>query len=643
MQMFLLNHRSGWSVVWLSWFLVAAIGLIVDIAQARLPEESDLSAVVELETVDFDVSHDGTFTMDYSVRIAVLSEAGREAQAVKNISFNSRASKFELLSAATINDGVEIKVASSNVEIKEVGDSKVFDSTKEAIISFPSVRVGSKIAFRYRLKFIEVPIDGFFSTGFNMDLQNFDVFRRTIRSQLPLFASTQDKMGLLDVQSRKEGSKFVVEIKNKHKIRLGVVQEDSPYLDNGRLPTVLISTKSDWAGFAERIIGEQEKLLTEPLPKVLDDIRLAAMKEPPARRLAVVAGKVAQELRYFGDWRRRQGGHVPRSLKEITDTGYGDCKDMSLAVVAIARAMGLKADLAWIWRSDVFLDESYYRLPNDFGFNHAIARVEDEGVQWIDATNPVAIPRMVFADVAQRPALVLAKSGVRLERTPNLKSAESLVRVDLALDMKKNGTFDLAGQLHQRGRAATRSEWAQLYVPAAQFQYETARWLARNEKLESYDVRLPNASSRVVRDLTFETKFTIADLGLWTTAGIGFPLLRNDTIDLLLIETRDRFSDLWLGAPGIFEEVYKMAKASVVGSVNVGCDLKSEWAHLSRSVTSARKGLEIKSRYEILKSVIPNQALRSKEYEKFQADVRRCFNRSAVILSLTPSRESKSH
>lgn len=600
-----------------------------------MPKESDLSAVIENETVDYSVKKDGTYSLDYEVRIAVLTEAGRDSQAVKNISFNSRASRFELISAKTVNDGVEIQVAPSNVEIKEIGDSKVFDTTKEAIISFPSVRVGSKIVYHYRLKFAEVPIEGFFSTGMNIDLQNIDVFRRTIRSALPLYVSTHDGMGLLNVESKRDGSQYVVEIRGKEKIRLAVVQEDSVFVENGRLPSVLVSTMPDWKGFGSEIINEQEKMLAAPLPKSLAAIRDEAMKEPVERRMSVVAAKVAQEFRYFGDWRRRNGGHVPRPLKEIAETAYGDCKDMSLVVTAIARSMGLKADIAWIWRSDVYLDASYYRLPNDFSFNHAVARVEDgDSIQWIDATNPVAIPGMVFADIGQRPALVFKSTGVILDRTPDLKSSESSARVTLGLSMNKGGMFTLDGQLFQKGRAATHAEWALLYVPAEQFKYETARWLARNEKLEDYDVRLPKPSNRVVRDLTFDTRFSVGELGLRTTAGIGFPLLRNETVDLLLVDTRDRFSDVWLGAPGVFEEEYTMPNASVVGREDIGCKLEYDGVKLSRAVSSAARGVSIHSRLEVTKSVISNASLKTSAYADFQKQVRRCFNRSAVILSL---------
>lgn len=612
-----------------------------DLANARLSKESDLSAIVEVDTSTYDVKRDGTYTAEYDSRIAVLSEAGRDAQAVKRVGFNARAAKFELISAATINDGVEIKVAPSNIEIKEIGDAKVFDSMKEAIISFPSVRVGSKIALRYRLKFNEVPLEGFFSAGIILDLRNVDMYRQSIRSELPLFVSIHDKMGLFDVKQRKEGSRYIVEISNKEKIRLEVVQEDGVFVDNGRLPSVLVSTQESWKNFGKSVVDIQEKYLAianpKQLPQSLEAIRAAAQNEPIERRMAFVAGRVAQEFRYFGDWRRRKGGHEPRSLEEFAETAYGDCKDMSMAVVAIARAMGLKADLAWLWRGDVFLDDNYYRLPNEFSFNHAVARVEDGGVQWIDATNPVAIPGKVFADIAQRPALVFAKDGVYFDRTPDLSSKDSFTRVDLVLHPKAGGSVDWRGKLTQKGRAVTHAEWALLFVPSEQFQYEVARWLARNERLVNYDVKLPATSSRVARELTIPASFTIADLGLRTTAGIGFPLMRSETIDILLYDIQDRFSDVWLGAPGIVEEEYTFPKASLVGNVKLGCDLASKWIKLSRSVKSGARGVEVKSRYEVLQPIIPNADFRSTEYRVFQNRVRYCFNRSAIILSSTAS------
>lgn len=624
-------------------FFTAFVGLgLSHAAHARLATESEMSFLIERNDATYDVKKDGTYTMDVTIQIAILAEAGRESQAVKSITFNSRASKFELLSAKTINDDVEIPVASTNIEIRETGDSKAFDSTKEAVISFPAVRVGSRVAYHYRLKVHEVPFDGFFSMGAGLNFENVDLQHRLIRSDLPLYIFTDDKAGLMKIESRRDGSRYVMEITNREKARYEVIQEESSYADSARLPTVLISTLPTWEGFAQNVLLAQEKLLKSaaqaPLPPVFEKIREAAAKAPPEKRIATVAAMTAKELRYFGDWRRRNGGHIPRSLTEIAQTGYGDCKDMSLVVVAITRALGLKADVAWLWRSENFLDDGYYKLPTDFSFNHAIARVEtSEGhVEWVDATNSVAIPGIIFVDISNRPVLVMSAAGVRMERTPGMTSSETITRTNMSLHAKKDGRFEVKGDLYLTGRSASRASAAMLYMSRPQFQYETLKWIAQNEKLENEELEFPKEVNRVVSDLRLQYRFILPELSVQTTAGVGFPLLRNEVIEPVFIDVRDRFTDVWLGTPRVIEENFMFPDAQVVGARDIGCNLKNEWVNLSRSARGGAKGVEIRSRYEVLKSVIPSSAVRSKEFAAFQAKARRCFYRSVVILSSKP-------
>lgn len=608
-------------------------------ADARLAKESDLAFLVDEEIADYDIKASGAYTLTYSVVLRVLNEAGREGSAVRTIPFNAHSSKFELLEASTENDGVVQKVKATGVQIKESGDSKVFDLTKEAVISFPAVRVGSVLRLKYKLKMSEVPLKGFFSGGMFLDLDAKKKIRWRLRSEMPLFVRSIDRQGLLKVESRKEQSKWVVEVENREPLMLAVTQEDAPFFESGRLPKVIVSSQEKWTGFASQIISEQEKEMSRPLPPMFEKIKVAAMKLPPDVRMDTVAAMVSQEVRYFGDWRRRNGGHVPRSLIDIEDTGYGDCKDMSLAIVAIARAMGLKADLAWIWRSDLATTDEDYAIPNDFSFNHAVARVEDEGVRWLDATNAVTLKNQTYLDIGNRPALVMSSAGVWFDKTPPIKAEGSMSRLLMDVRFDPKGTIIFEGKGEFNGRGAIRSAFSLLSLSRDQLEYDTARWIARNEKIESFSVQLPKDVGRLVSDFKFNAKVEVGDLGLRTTAGVGFPLMRTDTIDLFLIETRDRFSDLWLGEPNIYEDQYRLVGARVHGSDNIGCKIENEFAKLVREVTQLKDNVVVRSRYEILKSVIPNKNLQSSGYREFQANVRKCFNRTAVILK-TPNRKT---
>lgn len=610
-----------------------------DISYARIAKESDLASIVEEETADYEVRSNGTYTLVYSSRLRILNEAGRDANSVRTIPFNAHSSKFELLEAATENEGVVQKVKSSGIQIKESGDAKVFDLTKEAVISFPAVRVGSLLKLKYKIKVSEVPVEGFYSGGMFLDLEAKRKVRWRVQSEMPIFVSATDKQGFLKVETRKERSKWVVEVENREPLMLAVTQEDAPFFESGRLPKVVVSSQEKWTGFAAKIIQEQEKEIRRPLPPVFAKIKAATEALPPEIRMDTVAGMVAQEIRYFGDWRRRNGGHIPRPLADVAETGYGDCKDMSLAIVSIARAMGLKADLAWIWRSDLATTDADYQLPNDFSFNHAIARVEDGGTRWLDSTNAVTLKNQTYLDIANRPALVLASTGAWFDKTPAVQSTGSFSRLDMNVKFDRKGTVFFSGQGEFNGRGAIRSAWSLLNLTRDQLEYDTARWIARNERLVSFKVQLPSEVGRLVSQFKFKADVEVGDLGLRTTAGVGFPMMRTETIDLLMIETRDRFSDLWLGEPSIYEDHYRLMGAKIQGTENIGCKIEfpvgagEKIAKLSRVVKQEKGFVLVSSRYELLKSVIPNSTLLTDDYRQFQEKVRRCFNRSAVILS----------
>jgi hypothetical protein len=214
-----------------------------DSADARLAKESDLASIVEEESAEYEVHNNGTYSLVYSSKLRILNEAGRDSNSVRTIPFNAHSSKFELVEASTENDGVVQRVKSGGIQIKESGDAKVFDLTKEAVISFPAVRVGSVLKLKYKIKVSEVPVQGFYSGGMFLDLEAKRKISWRVKSDMPLFVSITDKQGLLKVETSKERSKWIVEVENREPLMLAVTQEDAPFFESGRLPKVVVSSK----------------------------------------------------------------------------------------------------------------------------------------------------------------------------------------------------------------------------------------------------------------------------------------------------------------------------------------------------------------------------------------------------------------
>lgn len=82
----------------------------------------------------------------------------------------------------------------------------------------------------------------------------------------------------------------------------------------------------------------------------------------------------------------RQSGYVPQRASKVIQTKLGDCKDLATLFVALAREVGLQANLVLLSTRDQGLHSM--ALPS-MAFNHCIAKVTADGQVWyLELTNP---------------------------------------------------------------------------------------------------------------------------------------------------------------------------------------------------------------------------------------------------------------
>ncbi|MEK7357893.1 MAG: DUF3857 domain-containing protein, partial [Bdellovibrionota bacterium] len=584
------------------------------------------------------IQADGKYKLTRAILVRINNDQGRESQSVQSLTFNSRAQKFTLIDAATLNGppgkAVRSPVPKKDIEIKETGElSQAFDSIKQVALSYPQVKVGSRLVFKYSIETIEIPLKGFWSMGLLLAGEAIEDFEFRVVSKIKFQHVLNDPQGRLRIESKQGKGTHEVTFTSAGPLFGVTTQEEAPFMQPDRSLSLWLSTASDWKSYARDMIPTHENLLSKPLPKVLAEIRdKAAAEQTPQARIERVAALIAQEFRYFGDWRRRHGGYVPRSLKEIADSRYGDCKDLSLISTAIYRSLGFKADMAWIYRGEVAQPKIAYQLPVDLSFNHAISRVEADRVYWIDATNPVVYARGVYPDIAGRQAFVLDAAGGRLEETPKLTPEEAADRTKLAYDVQPDGTLKVEGGLSLGGRVAIGLTARAFYSPVATVNYEIIRMVSNGGKLLDSTVGDFDRGSRVVKDIEIPVKFALADIGLRTSAGFGFPLMRPDVASSLLVETKERISDLYLEVPGLSRTEIEIRGVRKIGRDSLDCELKSDFVDMKRVVRETSKGVAIEDQVSVKEAFVPNTALQSPEFAKFQQGVRNCFNRAAVIL-----------
>jgi transglutaminase-like putative cysteine protease len=609
-------------------------------AFAKLAGVADLPYIIESDFTTVTVEPSGQYKLIRDTVFRIVNDQGRESQSVQTLTFNSRAQTFKILEAATLNGPpekvVRTNVPKTDIEIKEIGEmSQAFDSIKQAAVSYPAVQIGSRLKLRYEIYNREVALKNFWSMGFSVAGDYIEKFEFKVQSKLPLNVRVHDLENRLTQSSAKASNGlYTVTVSSKVPIATTATQEENPFMRSDRVPSVSLSTLPDWSNYAKEMIPVHEKLLSKPLPPVLEEIRKKAeLEKTPIEKIQRVAATIAQEFRYFGDWRRRHGGYVPRSLDEIATSRYGDCKDLSLIATAIYRALGFNANLSWIYRGDIAPADSAYEIPVDTSFNHAISRVEAEGkVYWIDATNPVAYARGVFPDIADRPAFVLSAKGAKLDRTPALTAQDAAYDSKLTYEFQGDETVKVSGDVTLGGRTAIGLTARAFYSPVEAVNYDLIRALANNQKVSDTYVGDFDRGTRIVHDTTVPVKFTLAETGLRTSAGSGFPLYRDDSVGRLLVETKERISDIYLDSPTTSRAVMQFLNVKKIGKNSLDCALKSEWADFSRQVKDTNQGVEVTDVITVKKSVVPVEVLERPEFLKFQDALRVCFNRAAVIV-----------
>lgn len=154
--------------------------------------------------------------------------------------------------------------------------------------------------------------------------------------------------------------------------------------------------------------------------------------EAQAKAVSTVEAKTQLALRWLSDRARYtavhlgEGAFMPTKPSTVLARGYGDCKDLSLALVSTLRRLGVEADVALVSSGgQVPLDA----LPTLEAFNHAIVAVKVPGrseVLWVDPTTPEYPVGTVAESVRDQRAL-LAKSGGGLVSTP--RRADTVSRV----------------------------------------------------------------------------------------------------------------------------------------------------------------------------------------------------------------------
>ncbi len=191
--------------------------------------------------------------------------------------------------------------------------------------------------------------------------------------------------------------------------------------------------------------------------------RITPTVETTARQLTEGASSVAEkvervyayatrDIQYEQDYARVIEGWEPHLPDQVVDRKYGDCKDKSMLIIVLLRALGIQAEpvLVRTWS----LGEVDTKLPSS-QFNHMIAWLPpQDGVpdgRFLDATAEYLDLDNLRHDVQGTLGLIVTSDAWRFQRIPERPAEQEYMRGDLI----HLGDARWEVRLESRGHAAS--------------------------------------------------------------------------------------------------------------------------------------------------------------------------------------------
>ncbi len=602
---------------------------------ARWATMADTDIIVESSSRDITVNKDGTYVETIEVSARANKESGKDKLVSLPLTYNTRNATLKILEANTIRDGVSHPVDIKHIEDKPLASSpQGFDQNNQMLIAFPEVGLDAIVHIKYQQIIKEPHVPGFFATEFTYGMGQYcKNSKARIVSELPLFLAVNDPEDYLDVKKEQSNGKYTIEIALKRPVIKAPIDEQFVAFDGKIFPWVTVSSLDNWDQLGKKMIGKYEEVLNEPLPPLFETIATAAgSKTTTTEKINTVTSKLAENLTYMGDWRTVSGAYIPRKLTEIVKSKLGDCKDFSASTVAILRKLGLKADVALVYRG-LETSESPNHLPLTEDFNHAFVRVVDnDKIYWVDPTNFTSFAQGIYPDIADRKAMVLDPKNPHLSRTDKIDPQKSGVSLSKKI-MLPHADPELAhvdGEVKMIGVHALGLVGADLRASKDSIDHDIIRGVADETRTIGFKVDSYNLTSRVAEDLNFKFNLTEKHTQIKTTAGNAFVVRPLGLIDKLLTKTNDRVTDLQLDIPSTYQNDILLSKASLVGKLS-NCSFDSPWVQGSRTISNTAEGIRVLDQLIVKKDKISNAELKSQEYATLQNTIYGCFGDTALV------------
>ncbi|WP_299132483.1 DUF3857 domain-containing protein [uncultured Tenacibaculum sp.] len=405
----------------------------------------------------------------------ITENVGTQRASNINITFDPTYQKLTLHSLKIIRKGKvidKINFCDFQVIRKETNsESYIYDGSLSAFTNISDVRSGDIVDYSYTIKGFN-PIHGNnYSAFFGVEsLQPVGKMFIKIISRKPIRVKYFETDFVFKENKKKQNHTYTLSEEN---IKPHKSEEGTPtwYISSG---TINISNYKSW----EEVVDWGVKIfnVNSPLSKDLSEKikEIQANNKTEGKKIEATLNFVQDEVRYLG-LESGIGAYKPFPPNKVFKQRFGDCKDKSLLMVTMLKAMSIEAYPVLI--NSYFKETITKLLPGSENFNHCVVKVLDKSKRefWYDPTisnQGGSYDNTAFPDY--RYGLVLEKENKYLEEIFPFETNLVEVTNDFVLDEEGSGaTLKISSVYHEGQADYIRSFFKNNSLSSIQLEYES--------------------------------------------------------------------------------------------------------------------------------------------------------------------------
>ena len=476
--------RPGWSIITVLLLTLPAAGKDWPIGRgpAQDPEKyrydpatwkdvpkeflDDAPACYLRSSTTYTIEADGTIdTTTHEVIRLNSRKAVEQLGEHRNISFDPAYEKLTLNDARVHKaDGRLVEVEALHVQLRDVQtDFLVFDTSKQLIISFPSLEVGDVLDVRWTIHGKNPEHEGQFFTSYWFGDEKYPVYQDRLRvrcSDKKTLKYAPVNPALLEggkLESKVEKSDGYVTYTWQQSNRKPLPQEDHMPSKEEWRTGVVCSTFSSWDEVASwsrksrTFCWECNPDLHKVIAEVTKDL------DTPLAKAKALANWVRKNVRYVSMGERHD--FTPHTPGVILTNRFGDCKDGAQFLSAMLKVVGIPSGFVSLnTRGE---GQTIEEVPTPAA-NHAILLVTLDGFDhWIDTTYSFADWDFLPPADCDRVCYVVNDKSVRVMRTPKFFSDSNYVELETDIELTAKGVGHAVRRAAYYGLSAVnkRDDW----------------------------------------------------------------------------------------------------------------------------------------------------------------------------------------